>query len=155
MHAEQPAAAKAAIDFAALTALLKPRPFKTRSKSVFFRKLLEQGNAPFEVNQSAQSRERSSDDSRCKLIDVNILYGINTVTEALKGRGRNFEWVGVAKERKDIRLRRVIDECRKIGVPVRVLSRMELDEIAGNAAHQGLVAATSAKQYSDLDDIVA
>src|SRR5260221_9256767 len=47
---------------------------------------------------------------------------------------------------------RVIDECRKIGVPVRVLSREELDEIAGNAAHQGLVASTSAKQYSDLDE---
>ena len=86
---------------------------------------------------------------------MNILYGINTVTEALKARGRNFEWVGVAKERKDIRLRRVIDECRKIGVPVRVLSRLELDELAGNAAHQGLVAATSAKQYSDLGDLVA
>jgi 23S rRNA (guanosine2251-2'-O)-methyltransferase len=86
---------------------------------------------------------------------VNILYGINTVTEALKARGRNFEWIGVAKERKDIRLRRVIDECRKIGVPVRILSRVELDEIAGNAAHQGLVAATAAKQYSDLDDLVA
>jgi 23S rRNA (guanosine2251-2'-O)-methyltransferase len=86
---------------------------------------------------------------------VNILYGINTVSEALKSRGRNFEWIGVAKERKDIRLRRVIDECRKIGVPVRILSRVELDEIAGNAAHQGLVAATSAKQYSHLDDLVA
>src|ERR1039458_1094285 len=98
---------------------------------------------------------RSSAIARGKLIGVNILYGINTVTEALKARGRNFEWVGVAKERKDIRLRRVIDQCRKIGVPVRVLSREELDEIAGNAAHQGLVAATSAKQYSDLDDIVA
>jgi 23S rRNA (guanosine2251-2'-O)-methyltransferase len=31
---------------------------------------------------------------------------------------------------------------------------MELDELAGNAAHQGLVAETSAKQYSDLDDLV-
>src|SRR5260370_38661992 len=93
--------------------------------------------------------------ARCKLLGVNILYGINTVTEALKARGRNFEWVAVAKERKDIRLKRAIDECRKIGVPVRVLSRMELDEIAGNAAHQGLVAATLAKQYSDLDDLVA
>ena len=92
---------------------------------------------------------------RGKLLGVNILYGINTVTEALKARGRNFEWVAVAKERKDIRLQRAIDECRKIGVPVRVLSRMELDELAGNAAHQGLVAATSAKQYSDLDDLVA
>jgi hypothetical protein len=35
----RPSAAKAAIDFAALTARLKPRPFKTRSKSEFFRKL--------------------------------------------------------------------------------------------------------------------
>src|SRR5271166_1781547 len=93
--------------------------------------------------------------AHCKLVGVNILYGINTVTEALKARGRNFEWVAVARERNDIRLKRAIDECRKIGVPVRVLSRVELDEIAGNAAHQGLVAATSAKQYSDLDDIVA
>src|SRR5260370_112398 len=93
--------------------------------------------------------------ARCKLLGVNILYGINTVTEALKARGRNFEWVAVAKERKDIRREWAIDGCRKIGVPVRVLSRVELDEIAGNAAHQGLVAATSAKQYSDLDDLGA
>ena len=86
---------------------------------------------------------------------MNILYGINTVGEALKARGRAFEWVGVAKERHDIRIQRVIEECRKIGVPVRVLSRVELDRMAGNAAHQGLVAVTSAKQYSDLDDLVA
>jgi hypothetical protein len=36
----QSATAKAAIDFAALTLRLKPRPFKTRSKSEFFRSLL-------------------------------------------------------------------------------------------------------------------
>ena len=85
---------------------------------------------------------------------MNILYGLNTVGEALKARGRAFEWVGVAKERHDIRIQRVIEECRKIGVPVRVLSRVELDRMAGNAAHQGLVAITSAKQYSALDDLV-
>src|SRR6202142_2332381 len=85
---------------------------------------------------------------------MNILYGINTVTEALKAGARTFTWIAVAKERKDIRLQRVIDECRKLGVPVRILARMELDELAGNTAHQGLVAATSAKQYSDLDDLV-
>jgi 23S rRNA (guanosine2251-2'-O)-methyltransferase len=92
---------------------------------------------------------------RVTLERVNILYGINTVTEALKARGRAFEWVGVAKERKDIRLQRIIDECRKAGVPVRVLSRVELDRMAVAGAHQGVVAVTSAKQYSDLDDLVA
>ncbi len=86
---------------------------------------------------------------------VNVIYGINTVIEALKARGRAFEWVGVAKERNDIRLKRIIDDCRKAGVPVRVLSRMELDRMAVAGAHQGVVAVTSAKQYTDLDDLVA
>lgn len=92
---------------------------------------------------------------RVTLVRVNILYGINTVSEALKARGRAFEWVGVAKERNDIRLQRIIDECRKAGVAVRVLPRVELDRMAVPGAHQGVVAVTSAKQYTDLDDLVA
>ena len=84
-----------------------------------------------------------------------MIYGINTVTEALKARGRAFEWVGVAKERHDIRLKRIIEDCRKIGVQVRVLTRVELDQLAVPGAHQGVVAVTSAKQYTDLDDLVA
>jgi 23S rRNA (guanosine2251-2'-O)-methyltransferase len=85
---------------------------------------------------------------------MNYIYGINAVTEALKARGRAFQWVGMAKERHDIRLQRMIEECRRLGVPVRFLTRTELDHMAGNAAHQGVVAVTSAKQYSDLDDVV-
>ena len=37
---------------------------------------------------------------------------------------------------------------------VRFVSRAELDQMAGNNAHQGVVAVTSAKQYNDLDDLV-
>ncbi len=86
---------------------------------------------------------------------MNLIYGINAVAEALKSRGRAFEWVGVAKERHDLRLQRVIEECRRNGVAVRFLPRTELDRMAGNNAHQGMVAVTSAKQYSDLDDVLA
>jgi 23S rRNA (guanosine2251-2'-O)-methyltransferase len=85
---------------------------------------------------------------------MNYIYGINAVSEALKARGRAFQWVGMAKERHDLRLQRIIEDCRRIGVPVRFLSRMELDRLAGNAAHQGVVAVTSAKQYSELDDVI-
>ena len=85
---------------------------------------------------------------------MHYIYGINAVSEALKARGRAFAWVGVAKERNDIRLKRVIDDCRKVGVPVRFIPRIELDEMAGTGAHQGVVAVTSSKQYSDLDDVV-
>ena len=84
-----------------------------------------------------------------------LIYGINAVAEALKARGRAFEWVGVARERHDLRLQRVVDECRRNGVAVRLLGRAELDRMAGNNAHQGVVAVTSAKQYNDLDDVIA
>ncbi len=85
---------------------------------------------------------------------MHYIYGINSVTEALKARGRAFEWVGMAKERHDIRLQRLIEDCRRLKVPVRFLQRTELDELAGNAAHQGVVAVTSAKQYNDLEDVI-
>ena len=85
---------------------------------------------------------------------MHYIYGINAVSEALKARGRAFEWVGMAKERHDLRLQRLIEDCRRLAVPMRFLQRTELDRMAGNAAHQGVVAVTSAKQYSDLDDVV-
>ena len=86
---------------------------------------------------------------------MNFIYGINAVSEALKSQGRAFQWVGVAKERHDLRLQHVVKDCRKIGIAVRFLPRQELDRMAGNGAHQGVVAVTSAKQYNDLDDVVA
>ena len=85
---------------------------------------------------------------------MNFIYGINSVGEALKARGRAFEWVGVAKERHDLRLQRLIEECRKQSVPVRFLQRAELDQLAGNNSHQGVVAVTSTKQYNDLNDVI-
>src|SRR5579863_3885890 len=85
---------------------------------------------------------------------MHYIYGINAVTEALKARGRAFEWVGMAKERHDIRLQRLIEDCRRLNIPVRFLQRTELDELAGNTAHQGVVAVTSAKQYNDLEDVI-
>jgi|SRR5579863_1816158 len=85
---------------------------------------------------------------------MHYIYGINSVTEALKARGRAFEWVGMAKERHDIRLQRLIEDCRKLGIQVRFVQRTELDRMAGNAAHQGVVAVTSAKQYNDLADVL-
>jgi len=86
---------------------------------------------------------------------MNYIYGINAVGEALKARGRSFAWVGVAKDRHDLRLQRVIEECRRQGIAVRFVPRLELDQMAGNNSHQGVVAVTSAKQYSGIDDVVA
>ena len=50
---------------------------------------------------------------------MNVIFGINSVAEALKSRGRAFEWVGVAKERNDLRLQKLIQDCRNAGIAVR------------------------------------
>ena len=83
-----------------------------------------------------------------------VIYGIHAVEEALKARGRAFEYVGVARERKDARVQRVIESCRAAGVAVRFLAREQVERLAGNAAHQGVVAVTSEKSYSDLDEVL-
>src|SRR5437870_11788504 len=85
---------------------------------------------------------------------MHFIYGINAVTEALKPRCRAFEWVGVAKDRHDLRLQRVVEETRKNGIVVSFVLRAELHRMVGNNAHEGQVALTSFKQYSDLYDVV-
>ena len=84
-----------------------------------------------------------------------IIYGINAVTEALKARGRAFEYVAVARERHDQRVQRIIAECRSQGIAVRSTPRQDLDRLAATQSHQGVVAVTSEKDYSDVDDLLA
>ena len=86
---------------------------------------------------------------------MNIIFGINPVTEALKARGRALEWVGVTKERHDLRLQRIVEDCRKQGVAVRFLTRQEIERMTHYHGHQGVLAVTSAKHYNDLDDLLA
>src|SRR5882762_5798130 len=83
------------------------------------------------------------------------IYGINPVREALKSRGRAIQYVAVARERHNDRLQNLIEECKHAGVSVRLITRQDLDRLAGNGGHQGAVAITSAKKYCDIDDLLA
>ncbi len=85
---------------------------------------------------------------------MDVIYGIHAVSEALKSRGRRFEYVGVAKDRHDHRLQQVIDDCRRLGIAVRFVGRQDLDRLTQTANHQGVVALISAKKYGDLDDVL-
>ena len=86
---------------------------------------------------------------------MDVIYGIHAVAEALKSRGRAFEYVAISRERHDAKLQRIVDDCRESRVPVRFVSRQDLDRLANRAAHQGVVAVAAAKQYGDLDDLLA
>ncbi len=85
---------------------------------------------------------------------MNVIYGIHPVEEALRARGRAFEYVAVARERHDGRMQNVVQQCRAAGVPVRQVSREELTRLAQSSGHQGVVAVTSEKKYGDIDDLL-
>jgi len=86
---------------------------------------------------------------------MDVIYGIHAVEEALKSRGRAFEYVAVARDRKDAKLQKIIDSCRSAGVAVRFESREHLNRIAKAATHQGVVAIAAQKKYIDVEDILA
>lgn len=83
-----------------------------------------------------------------------VIYGIHSVSEALKSGARSFEYVGIARERHDQRVQRLIDDCRASGVQIRFLPREELDRTANTNTHQGVIAVTSGKQYADVDTLL-
>ncbi len=84
---------------------------------------------------------------------MEILYGVHAVEEALKAGRRRFDQVVVARERNDDRLARLVAECRQVGVPVRQEPREQLTQIAGTAAHQGVVAMVRAQESLAIEDL--
>ncbi|HXZ81431.1 MAG TPA: 23S rRNA (guanosine(2251)-2'-O)-methyltransferase RlmB [Terriglobales bacterium] len=85
---------------------------------------------------------------------MSVIYGIHPVAEALKARGRAFEYVAVLSERQDSRLNRIVEACRAARVPVRQLPREQLNRLAEGGTHQGVVAVTSEKQYVGLENLL-
>src|SRR5579864_5000526 len=84
---------------------------------------------------------------------MDILYGVHAVEEALRAGRRRFDHVMVARERQDERLARVVAECRQAGVRVRQEPREQLTQVAGTAAHQGIVAAVREKEFLAIEDL--
>lgn len=85
---------------------------------------------------------------------MDVIYGINAVTEALNSRGRSLQYVAVAKDRHDARVQKIINQCRGEKISVRFVPRDEVTRLAGTAAHQGVAALTAAKEYADLPELL-
>jgi 23S rRNA (guanosine2251-2'-O)-methyltransferase len=83
-----------------------------------------------------------------------IIFGIHAVSEAMKSRERSFEYIAIAKDRSDPRIQRIIDDARVSGMAVRFVPREEIDRETRTRTHQGVMAFTSRKKFSDLDDIL-
>jgi 23S rRNA (guanosine2251-2'-O)-methyltransferase len=48
----------------------------------------------------------------------------------------------------------IVAEARRVGIPVRPMPRTEMDRLAATNSHQGVLAVTSEKDYSDVSDLL-
>lgn len=82
------------------------------------------------------------------------LYGVMPVLEALRGGERSIERVVIVEGANHHRLREVLALARERNVPVRRVNRGELQRLAGDVNHQGVVAITAAAKYRDADEML-
>ncbi|MBQ9198383.1 MAG: 23S rRNA (guanosine(2251)-2'-O)-methyltransferase RlmB [Clostridia bacterium] len=82
----------------------------------------------------------------------NLLTGRNPIREALKS-GRDIERLLVAKGDLSGTAQQIVAMAREARVPVQMVERNRLDELAKN--HQGMIAFASAYQYADVDDMLS
>jgi 23S rRNA (guanosine2251-2'-O)-methyltransferase len=85
---------------------------------------------------------------------MGIIVGVHSVLEALRA-GRSLDRVLVARGAAGQRLQEIIDLCRSASVAVRFEARGSLDRLAGDTAHQGVVALGAAHRYAALEEVAA
>ncbi len=84
-----------------------------------------------------------------------LLYGINPVTEAILSSRRRIHGIHVAQGTEgNPRMRKVVSEARRRGLPVTWRSRAELGEASGTREHQGVVAECDPFPYTPYAEIL-
>ena len=84
---------------------------------------------------------------------ADFLYGFHPVREGLRGRRQPLELFVVDGFVSD-RVQKLLELAAERGVPVRRRQRADLDRLAGQPHHQGVVLSIEPFAYSDLDDLL-
>ncbi len=79
---------------------------------------------------------------------MEIIYGNNPVTEALKNGRRQINEIICAREKKDPILKLAQ------GIKVNFVQRKDLDQLCGHANHQGIAARCGGYPYASLDELL-
>ena len=82
-----------------------------------------------------------------------VIYGLNPVREALAGERRKPLELFVARDARSPRIDEVLAEAERRQVPVRRRERKDLDRLAGNGYHQGLVLSIEPFAYVELEEL--
>jgi 23S rRNA (guanosine2251-2'-O)-methyltransferase len=83
-----------------------------------------------------------------------IIYGLNPVTEALRGTRRIFE-LFIAGSSSDKRVEKLLKLAAERQVPVRQREKGDLNRLCGTDHHQGVAVKAEPFPYADFHDVLA
>ncbi|HEX8981931.1 MAG TPA: 23S rRNA (guanosine(2251)-2'-O)-methyltransferase RlmB [Ktedonobacterales bacterium] len=84
---------------------------------------------------------------------ADYVWGRYPVLEALRSR-RRVHRILIAQGPRDSGMSQLLDQARRVGVPVEPTPRRRLDDLSKNANHQGVVALVAPRTYADVEDIL-
>lgn len=85
---------------------------------------------------------------------ADLVYGFHPVREGLRGRRQPLE-LFVLEGPLNERLHKLLGLAEERGVPVRRRRKADLDRLAGQPHHQGVVLTVEPFSYTDVDDLLA
>lgn len=83
-----------------------------------------------------------------------VIIGRNPVMEAVKS-GRAIESILVARGGRNGAVAAILAKAREKGIVIKEVDPKKLDYMSGMAAHQGIAAVASVKEYSTVEDILS
>ena len=89
-----------------------------------------------------------------KVGSQNIVYGVNSVLEAIRAGKRSIDSITILESARPDRIKVLLDLARQRRIPVHRVPRLELDRSLGDARHQGVVARVAAVRYADPDELL-
>lgn len=82
-----------------------------------------------------------------------LIYGVHAVREALRAGSRPL--IRLLITHQDGRFSELVRLAREARVPIHTEPRVALDRLVPSGKHQGIVALVAAKDYCDLDEVLA
>jgi 23S rRNA (guanosine2251-2'-O)-methyltransferase len=80
------------------------------------------------------------------------IFGLHSVAALLQEHAERVTQLYVQQGRHDQRLQQIITAAEAQRIPIKILSRVELDKLSSNAPHQGVIAqCRGAKSYTEAD----
>jgi 23S rRNA (guanosine2251-2'-O)-methyltransferase len=86
--------------------------------------------------------------------ELNAIYGLIPVLEALRGGQKQIEQITIAEGARHERLRELLGLAKLGRVPVHRIPRPALDRAMPGVNHQGVIAKTAAAKYTDAEELL-